>query len=121
MNQTKNMRDIKFRAWNNSLQSWERKPEENALECLVESDLILEQYTGLKDRNGKDIYEGDLISGFGRIMMVAWHGYTGSFDLEFVRHETEPSYTLVDPIPFHYIRLLEATGNIHENPELLQQ
>lgn len=82
----------------------------------------LEQYTGLKDKNGKDIYEGDLIQRFSiefpsrkevpcEIYEVRW----GLWGFELYRKE-EPNVTN------HYIspKLIEVIGNIHENPELLE-
>ena len=62
------MREIKFRAWYNgehpefSLTDKRRMTEipDNNLSRLG-NEYILMQYTGLKDKNGKEIYEGDII------------------------------------------------------------
>lgn len=64
------MREIKFRAWHKEEKCYYNVYSINfyANEIMVErnkgfylQDIILEQYTGLKDKNGKEIYEGDIL------------------------------------------------------------
>lgn len=82
-----------------------------------DKDLILMQYTGLKDENGTEIYEGDiverrfmnLIDGAEFVGVVKY--YDGAFNVDNNRE--------VYPL-FHEIDEIEILGNIYENPKLLE-
>lgn len=70
------------------------------------------QFTGLKDKNGKDIFEGDIIKVNGRNMEVFFEdGYFGWGR----QHDGKYSF---DPLGDEKI---EVIGNIYENPELLSK
>ena len=89
------------------------------------------QYTGLKDANGKEIYEGDLVkSAFGDKVfgMVAWNsnGYFYIMDSFFINEDYEEQ----DRRPLgEMLRLsienkpcnFTVIGNIHDNPELIEK
>lgn len=73
-------------------------------------DCICEQCTGLKDKNGKLIYEGDIIERNGMYRKVFWIDDEGGFGYE--------PHTLFEPLQTDECVI---AGNIHENPELLEK
>ena len=79
------MREIKFRAWNKTLNKIqyfngifnEHPYTETSTFAQYESckkyhELEIMQFTGLKDKNGKDIYEGDFLAGIYGALYIKW-------------------------------------------------
>ena len=108
------MREIKFRAWDGcQMQSVVYVGDNEVYTC---PKCIPMQYTGLKDKNGTEIYEGDILSyDDGRITYVTWHDYTARFDSIGVTSKGVPH-----PLSDRPELLAEVIGNIYENPELLE-
>ncbi len=122
------MREIKFRAWdngkmrydvwptsNNTIGAWLDNGRELQFHDLGGSKVILMQFTGLKDKNGKEIYEGDMIKGY-RTGKIIWNEKLSSFGA--VNKEGQLIYDF--PLS-NYTPEPEVIGNIHDNPELLER
>ena len=139
------MREVKIRVWDEECKSWRELPDlygdyqscayrtygepfsivnffaSSDQEGAKEGKLIIEQYTGLKDKHGEEIYEGDIVSGDTEV-------------LDFQSKEKSKGQNIIGPIHFHHSywaigdyklficddETLEILGNIHENPELLK-
>ena len=127
------MRELKFRAWTRQTPSMAWSQRAVAItgtgEQMVpiggtytgvwhvnDDGLIIEQYTGLKDKNGKEIYEGDIVVNTyyddGEMYKVLWVDDSVAFGME-----------SLDDMELYKLPLesLEVIGNIHENPELLEE
>lgn len=87
-------------------------------------DVHPQQYTGLKDKDDREIYEGDIIScdeymGNGMkdyhrpITVVIFDGCSWSYSLDKTRNWKNPHQIL------RYARNIKVIGNIYQNPELL--
>ena len=110
------MREIKFRAWDKERMEMLLPDrlvhlEGRTTKALREQSPFLElmQFTGLCDKNGREIYEGDIVVTGGDISGVVIYNEGGfcfdtidDFDCDFICNYT-----------------VEVIGNIHENPELM--
>lgn len=124
------MRDIKFRGWNCKNKRWIYgyyfvnrgehfiSPDEVVNPLVRYDDFVVDkdsvgQYTGLKDSNGKEIYEGDIVTIDLWTALVTWNEEFATFALQFDFENKVGRRSLgewEDTI---------VIGNIHENPELL--
>ena len=139
------MREIKFRAWDKKEKKWvhidtiffssEGNIEQYSVTeiqdtpasyCVHKEHLELIQYTGLKDKNGKEIYEGDIVEykttdGFDENDL-----YKEKRTIIYIDGAFSPIYLSTRCLHTDEDKLLickniEVIGNIYENPELLKE
>lgn len=106
------MREIKFRAWDGKSMVFHSDLKQIAMSEAVGyynwGNLEIMQYTGLRDKNGKEIYEGDIVKGLGY-----------DEDLSEVILEPSGGFYYAWSEYGHSAEDIEVIGNIYENPELL--
>lgn len=122
----------KFRAWSKTekimsdvkkLDFWNGEIDARSFEETEIEEVVLMQSTGLKDKNGKEIFEGDIVR-------------NGTDVADIKRHPTLGFYTVVngkegffgdgmsiddfEEDAEEFSEIIEIIGNIYENPELLK-
>lgn len=80
-----------------------------------EEDVVIEQCTGLRDKNGKLLYEGDIIRHHYDYGKVEWNYHHACFMLVFNDGDNR-EFGEIDMDS----KLFEVIGSVHENPELLE-
>lgn len=126
-------REIKFRAWDKDGDNPQEKDLKGVMICwdyikahyytfrkALDGELELMQYTGLKDKNGKEIYEGDIIE------LESSNQHKGLIKYEVSWGSWSWMKGIIIGKPMYSFDAIEARsrseiiGNIYENPELIK-
>lgn len=116
------MREIKFRAW---FEKFKEMYTVKMIDLQKEIayfdkynyrsfyDIDLMEYTGLKDKNNKEIYEGDIVIHHSKMYKIIFNAEEARFVLR------DDEFELEIPFTNNNNKRMEVVGNIYENPELL--
>ena len=94
--------------------------EDDNEEAFVVDSKTICQYTGLTDKNGRKIWENDIIQLEDRICHIYWLDKNAQFDCKFIKHNKViviTNFRGVEPLEYENY---EVFGNIFDNPELLK-
>lgn len=121
---------IKYRVWDKRdkrMYDWEKIKDLFSFDEMEHDDLVWQQYTGLNDRNDREIYGGDIVrvnhdDGYETIGQVEWglsskwFGTYPAFAIAELESEINSFAEIFDTGQY----TIEVIGNIYENPELLE-
>ena len=126
------MREIKFRSWDtynkemlevqelNYADSYNGQPMIRTTmynDYFDTKDMILMQYTGLKDKNGVEIYEGDIVRILGGEYEQGFYEWDEKVCIKDFIYD---GFNLMMTVNQIGNEALEVIGNIYDNPELLE-
>lgn len=120
------MREIKFRFYDNVVKEMIVPTKNERKDIILEKwefnpkATELMQYTGLKDKNGTEIYEGDIVENASKDLKFQVVYEAPSFNCKWI-DDISKRYRehLTEPLAWNTYIICEVIGNIYENPELL--
>ena len=125
------MREPKFRVWDKRYKQYVEPyaicldgraiaitAPSNDFETLDSERVIIEFSTGLKDKNGREVYEGDILQDIeGDTAIVFWRAQQADWGIRWCENKAEGSLSS----RMHWGELKDVIGNIHETQELLEE
>jgi hypothetical protein len=120
------MTSLRFRAWHTATEGTKKMIDLHAITPFAldpnlkqdgvfipfDDRYIIMQSTGLKDKNGKEIFEGDIVLLGSSPFAVTWHKMTAQWELAGLEN--------AELWPLYQLPPLEVIGNIHDNPSLMK-
>lgn len=125
-------RVLKFRIWDKIQQRFVRR--DSALTITLDGQLmqgrlppmgvdrfVLQQFTGLKDKHGREVYEGDIYRNLDNGLIGKFYYLNGSGGYTLYARENNPDGSPYNMLPFMQLDTtnFEVIGTIYENPELV--